>query len=199
VVYVDDIVITCDDDEGILCMKNTLAKSFEVKDLGYLHYFLGIEVSYGTQGIYLSQRKYVLDLLAETGMLECKPAPTPIERNHHTLANLDDLVDKHQYKRLVGHLIYLSHARLDIAYVVSIVSRYMHDPRSSHLDVVNRILRYLKICHGKGILFSNHGHLKLEGYTNADWLGVWMIEGLQQDTVYSQVVILLVGEEKNRV
>jgi hypothetical protein len=72
----------------------------------------------------------------------------------------------------------------------------MHDLRSSHLDAMNRILRYLKSCLGKGILFSNHGHLK--GYMLTG-LSVWMIEDLRQDTVYSQVIILLVREAKNRV
>ena len=148
-----------------------LSRSFEVKDLGFLHYFLGIEVVYGAQGIYLSQRKYVLDLLAETGMLDCRPASTPIEPNHHIKADSGDPIDKGQYQRLVGRLIYLSHTRPDIAYAVSIVSRYMHDPRSQHLNAVHRILRYLKSCPGKGILFSNHGHLRIEGYTDADWAG----------------------------
>jgi hypothetical protein len=171
IVYVDDIVITGDDAEEISYLKKMMAKIFEVKDLGYLHYFLGIEVAYGAQGIYLSQRKYVLDLLNETGMLGCKQAATPIERNHRTLADSGDPVDKYQYQRLVGRLIYLSHTRPDIAYAVSVVSRYMHDPRSGHLEVVNRILRYLKGCLGKGILFSNHGHLKVHGYTDADWAG----------------------------
>lgn len=90
VVHVDDIVITGDDDEEILCLKKTLARIFEIKDLGCLHYFLGIEVAYGVQGTYLSQRKYVLNLLNETGMLGCKPAATPIEQNHHILADSGD-------------------------------------------------------------------------------------------------------------
>uniref|UniRef100_A0A8R7R4T3 Reverse transcriptase Ty1/copia-type domain-containing protein n=1 Tax=Triticum urartu TaxID=4572 RepID=A0A8R7R4T3_TRIUA len=148
-----------------------LSRTFEVKDLGHLHYFLGIEVAYGAQGIYLSQRKYVMDLLAETGMLECKHAITPIEQNHRITSDAGDPIDRGQYQRLVRRLIYLSHTRPDIAYVVSIVSRYMHDPRTDHLNVVNRILWYLKGCPGKGILFSNYGHLILEGYTDADWAG----------------------------
>src|SRR6266542_1019847 len=108
VVYVDDIIITGNDDEEMKYLKETLAKIFEVKDLGHLHYFLGIEVAYGTQGIYLSQRKYIFDLLAETGMLDCKPAATPIEQNHRIIADSGDPVDKDKYQRLVGRLIYLS-------------------------------------------------------------------------------------------
>ena len=171
VVYVDDIVITGDDEPEITRLKKALAKSFEVKDLGFLHYFLGIEVAYGAQGIYLSQRKYVLDLLTEVGMLNCKPAVTPIEQNHRITADAGKPIDKHKYQRLVGRLIYLSHTRPDIAYAVSIVSRYMHDPRTGHMEVVSRILRYLKSCPGKGILFSAHEHLRIEGYTDADWAG----------------------------
>lgn len=118
--------ITRDDDGEISRLKKALACSFEVKDLGYLHYFLGIEVVYGAQGIYLSQMKYVLDLLAETGK-----ASTPVEQNLRILADSGESVDKGRYQRLVGRLIYLSHTRPDIAYAVSIVSRYMHDPRTS--------------------------------------------------------------------
>uniref|UniRef100_A0A8R7V940 Integrase catalytic domain-containing protein n=1 Tax=Triticum urartu TaxID=4572 RepID=A0A8R7V940_TRIUA len=170
-VYVDDIVITGNNEVEISQLKKMLAKSFEVKDMGYLHYFWGIKVAYGPKGIYLSQRKYVLDLLEETGMLGCKPTVTPIEQNHRISADGGDPVDRYRYQRLVGRLIYLSHTRPDIAYAVSIVSRYMHDPRTSHLDAANRILRYLKSCPGKGILFTNHGHLRIEGYTDADWAG----------------------------
>ena len=104
-------------------------------------------------------------------MMECRPAATPIEANHRIMEDSGDPIDKGQYQLLVGKLIYLSHTRPDIAYAVSIVSRYMHDPRSTHLDAANRNLRYLKSCPGKGVLFSYCGHLRIEGYTDADWAG----------------------------
>src|SRR6185295_10175151 len=85
-VYVDDIIITGDDEVEIKRMKENLSKEFEVKDLGQLKYFLGIEVARSPKGIVLSQRKYVLDLLNETGMLGCRPCSTPIDRNHQTSA-----------------------------------------------------------------------------------------------------------------
>ena len=96
---------------------------------------------------------------------------TPIEQNHRLQAEAGEQVDKGQYQRLVGRLIYLSHTRPDIAYAVSVVSRYMHDPRKGHMNVVYRILQYLKCCPGKGILFRAHGHLDIEGFTDADWAG----------------------------
>ena len=72
-VYVDDMIITGDDSLEISRLKKNLSNEFEVKDLGQLRYFLGIEIARSPRGIVLSQRKYVLDLLDETGMLECRP------------------------------------------------------------------------------------------------------------------------------
>jgi len=168
-VYVDDIVITGDDVEEIKCLKENLGKAFEVKDLGPLRYFFGIEIARSPKGIVLSQRKYVLDLLTETGMLGCRPCSTPIDKNHQISAECGDSVNKETYQRLVGRLIYLCHTRPDISYAVSVVSRYMHDPRTGHMEVVYRILRYLKGTPGRGLWFKKNGHLDLEGYCDADW------------------------------
>ena len=168
-IYVDDIIITGDDDVEILRLKKNLSKEFEVKDLGQLRYFLGIKIARSPKGIVLSQRKYVLDLLSDTGMLGCRAASTPIDQNHKLCAQAGESVDKENYQRLVGRLLYLCHARPDIAYAVSVVSRYMHDPRSEHLDAVHHILRYLKGSPGKGLWFKKNGHLNVDGYSDADW------------------------------
>ncbi|XP_028059561.1 uncharacterized protein LOC114263251 [Camellia sinensis] len=80
-------------------------------------------------------------------------------------------VDRRRYQRLVGKLIYLSHSRLDIATAVSMVSQFMHAPKSSHLEAVMRILRYSKVSPAKGLYFSKHGHLSVEAFTDADWVG----------------------------
>ena len=119
-----------------------------------LHYFLGIEVSRSPKGIYLSQRKYVLDLLSETGLSGCRPVATPIEQNHRLISKDGPPVDRERYQRLVGRLIYLSHTRPDIAFAVSVVSQFMHDPRSRHMDAVIKIIRYLKGCPGRGHLYT---------------------------------------------
>ncbi|CAL2240277.1 unnamed protein product [Prunus armeniaca] len=172
IIYVDDMIITGDDTEEIDKLKHYLSTEFEMKDLGGLKYFLGIEVARSQQGIFLSQRKYVLDLLNETGMLGCKPADTPIVHNHN-LEILPDQVptNKDRYQRLVGRLIYLSHTRPDIAYDVSVVSQFMHSPSEVHMEAVMRILQYLKSAPGKGLMLSKHGHLEIEGFTDADWAG----------------------------
>ena len=168
-VYVDDIIITGDDEEEIKRVKGCLSKEFEVKDLGNLKYFLGIEVARTEKGISLCQRKYTLDLLSDMGMMGCRAAPTPIEQNHQVTAQSGELVNKEDYQKLVGRLLYLCHTRPDITYAVGVVSRYMHEPRSGHLDIVHRILRYLKGTPGKGLWFAKSGHLEVDGYSDSDW------------------------------
>ena len=133
---------------------------------------MGIEVARSRQGIFLYQRKYILDLLAEVGLLECKPADIPIVQNHKLGEYVDQVpADKQRYQRLMGKLIYLSHTRPDIAYAVSVVSQFMHCLSEHHMDAVMRILHYLKSSPGKGLTLSKNGHLNVAGYTDADWAG----------------------------
>ncbi|CAL2239063.1 unnamed protein product [Prunus armeniaca] len=172
IIYVDDIVLTGNDTGEQLKLQKYLFQEFEMKDLGDLKYFLGIEVARSTNSIFLSQRKYVLDLLTETGMLGCKRADTPIEMNHKLCEDMDqESTHKEQCQRLVGRLIYLAHTRPNIAYAVSVVNQFMHSPSVSHRNVVDRILRYLKSAPEKGLMFLKNGDLAVVGYTDADWAG----------------------------
>jgi len=133
-VYVDDMIVAGDDEHEKQILKEKLAAQFEMKDLGKLKYFLGIEVAYSKKGIFISQQKYVIDLLKETGMINCKTTGVPIEQNRR-IGSVEgsSTVNEGQYQRLVGKLIYLAHTRPDIAYVVSVVSQFMHNPRERHL------------------------------------------------------------------
>ena len=122
-------------------------------------------------GIFINQRKYILDLLKETGLLGCRIVETPIEQNLKLEAATEEEVkEKGKYQRLVGRLIYLSHTRPDIAFAVSMVSQFMHALGPAHFEAF-RILRYLKGTPGKGILFKKHGHLQVDVYTDTDWAG----------------------------
>ena len=113
-----------------------------------------------------------MDLLAETGCSACGSIDTPIEVNHGLSISPDQVpTNKERYQRLVGKLIYLTHTRPDIAYAVSVISQFMHNPSDQHMNAVNRILAYLKSAPGKGILFSKHGHLDIVGYTDSDFAG----------------------------
>jgi hypothetical protein len=173
IIYVDDMVVTGNDPEERKALQGHLSREFEMKDLGSLKYFLGIEVSRSKKGIFLSQRKYALDLLQETGMSACQPTASPMEEGLK-LHNITDQVscDKGRYQRLVGKLMYLAHTRPDLAYALSIVSQFMHNPCEQHMNAVMHILRYLKSAPGKGILFTkNEKHEDINVYTDADWAG----------------------------
>ncbi|XP_038890649.1 uncharacterized mitochondrial protein AtMg00810-like [Benincasa hispida] len=147
-----------------------MADEFEIKDLGTLRYFLGMEVARSVEGILVSQRKYTLDLLKETGMTECKPADTPVKSNLNLIESADDVpVNKERYQRLVGKLIYLSHTRPDISYAVSLVSQFMQAPYGRHMEAVTRFLRYLKSSPRKGLVFRKHDKRSIEAYTDSDW------------------------------
>ncbi|XP_021834506.1 uncharacterized protein LOC110774280 [Prunus avium] len=166
------MIITGNDKQEIYQLQDYLATEFEMKNLGGLTYFLGIEVARSQQGIFLSQRKYVLDLLTDTGLLECKPVDTLIVHNHH-LGEYPDQVptNKERYQRLVGRLIYLSHTWPNIAYAVSIVNQIMHSPSEDHMNAVLWMLRYLKSAPRKGLMFLKHGYMNIDAYTDADWVG----------------------------
>ena len=166
------MIITGDDREEIANLKEKLFQEVEMKDLGRLKYFLGIDVLRLNNGIFISQRMYVLDLLTETEMLDCKPVETPMMMNHGLqVTEGGKLADRMQYQRMVGKLIYLAHIRPDIAYAVGVVSRFMHKPQVQHMDAVYWILRYLEGCPGKGVFYQKNGHLDFVAYTDADWAG----------------------------
>ncbi|KAI3809043.1 hypothetical protein L1987_25010 [Smallanthus sonchifolius] len=146
IIYVDDMIITGDDEEEMKQLKEKLFSKFEMKDLGNLKYFLGIEVLRSKHGIFICQKKYILDLLTETGLVDCKPVDTPMIVNHklHMEPN-GKLADKERYQRLVGKLIYLSHTRPDIAYAVGVVSQFMHQPQVNHMEAVRIALRRIGV------------------------------------------------------
>ncbi|KAH9686548.1 hypothetical protein KPL70_014403 [Citrus sinensis] len=169
IVYVDDIILTGDDLVEMDRLKQSLATDFEIKDLGALKYFLRMEVVHSKKGIVVSQRKYILDLLKETRMSGCKPVDTHVEYNLKLGEGEKALVDPRRYQNLVGKLIYLSHTRPDIAFAVSIISRFMYHPREEYLEAVYIILRYLKSTLGKGLLFRKTKNRCIEVYTDANW------------------------------
>lgn len=169
-VYVDDMIIAANDKVALNVFKDYLGRCFKMKDLGILKYFLGIEIARSTQGIFMCQRKYALDIISETGLLEAKPAESPME-HHHKLALADGklLKDVEQYRRLIGRLIYLSVTRPDLAYSMHILSQFMHQPREEHWEAALRVVKYLKKNPGQGILLRSDSDLRLEGWCNSDW------------------------------
>ncbi|GKV43433.1 hypothetical protein SLEP1_g50721 [Rubroshorea leprosula] len=169
-IYVDDIIITGNDTTRINALKKYLHTKFSIKDLGPLKYFLGIEVACTTEGIVLSQRKYALDILTETGTIGARPSPFPMEQHHQLHSATGPLLSNPaQYRRLVGRLLYLTITRLDICYSVSILTQFMQNPRQEHHEAAMRVLRYIKTSPGQGILLSSTSPIHLTAYCDADW------------------------------
>ncbi|XP_024164713.1 uncharacterized mitochondrial protein AtMg00810-like [Rosa chinensis] len=170
-IYVDDILITGNDYASIDALKQFLHRNFRIKDLGDLKYFLGIEVSASKNGIFISQRKYALEIIKDAGLMGAAPVDTPMERGLK-LSDMSDLLkDPARYRRLVGRLIYLTVSRPDITYSVHVLSRFMHQPRKLHMEAALRVVRYLKGAPGQGLFFSSQSDLRLRAYCDSDWAG----------------------------
>ncbi|XP_027364336.1 uncharacterized protein LOC113871438 [Abrus precatorius] len=131
-----------------------LAKKFEMKELGPLKYFLGIEVS-----------------RSKLGMTTCKPTNSPTEGGLKLCIKEDQTpTNKERYHRLVGKLLHLAHTKSNLTYTLSVISQFMHNPSEKHMDAVIRISRYIKTTPEKGVMFKkNSNYQDVMVYTNADW------------------------------
>eukprot|EP00253_Pinus_taeda_P015766 PITA_15766 len=171
-VYVDGILITGNNESYIASIKKELGKSFAMTDLGYVHYYLGIEVTQHPKSIFLSQRKYIGDLLNRFGMTECNPLTTPMEQNLKlTSIEGKEFEDGTKYRQLVGSLIYLTTTRPEISFVVGILSMFMQKPCEGHWSAVKRVLRYLKGTQDLGIKYTQVDGFSLIGYSDSDFDG----------------------------
>lgn len=171
-VYVDDMLITGSNNALIDKFVTTIASRFSLKDLGELRYFLGIEVTRTSKGLHLMQRKYVIDLLTRTKMLDARPVATPMAPTPKlSLRSGSPMPNPTEYRAVLGSLQYLSFTRPDIAYAVNRLSQFMHQPTDLHWQAVKRILRYLAGTPAHGILIRANTPMTLHAYTDADWAG----------------------------
>ena len=170
--YVDDMIITGNDLSGIQELKNFLSQQFEMKDLGHLSYFLGLEITHSTDELYITQAKYASELLSRAGLTDSKTVDTLVELNAHlTPSGGKSLSNPSIYRRLVSSLVYLTVTRLDISYSVHQVSHNLSAPRSTYYVVVLHILRYLKGTLFYGLFYSAQSSLVLRAFSNTDWVG----------------------------
>ncbi|XP_022014725.1 uncharacterized mitochondrial protein AtMg00810-like [Helianthus annuus] len=171
-IYVDDVVLVGNNLKKIQDTKAFLNEKFSIKDLSPLKFFLGIKVARTKEGMVLSQTKYTLDILEETGMMGCRPSSFPMEQNLKLgKCEEEPIIDSNQYQRLIGKLLYLQATRPDIAFVVNVLSQFVSDPRQNHMEAATKVLRYLKTTPGQGILIPKEGGTSLTAYCDADWLG----------------------------
>ena len=168
-VYVDDLILTGNNREYISNFITRLHKEFAIKDLGRLSYFLGLEVNYTHDGLFLSQTKYALDILSRAGLLDGKPVFTPLSTSTHLTSHGEAFSDPTLYRSLVGALKYLTITRPDLSYAVNQVSQFLHAPTTAHFQAVKRILRYVKGSLSLGLVYRRSATIPLVAYSDADW------------------------------
>ena len=169
-VYVDDLIIAGSSHEAVVNLKQYLNSCFHMKDLGKLKYFLGIEVAHSPAVLFLSQRKYALDLLTEAGMLGCKPIDTPMEQNHRLASAEGNPYSNHEkYRRIMGRLVYLSVTRPELSYAVHTLAQFLGCPQVCHWEAAIRVLRYLKGSPGQGIVLRPMKDMCLTAFCDSDW------------------------------
>jgi histone deacetylase 1/2 len=173
-VYVDDIIVASSSPEATSALLRNLQEEFALKDLGDLHYFLGIEVKRLREGILLTQEKYTRDLLHRVNMSNCKPVNTPMSSSEKLSIHEGDTLgpaDASQYRSIVGALQYLTLTRPDISFAVNKVCQFFHMPTTVHWSAVKRILRYLKFTSGTGLRIHRSLSTLVSAFSDADWAG----------------------------
>ncbi|WVZ87097.1 hypothetical protein U9M48_033789 [Paspalum notatum var. saurae] len=170
--YVDDIILTASSSALLQRVTALLHSEFAMTDLGALHHFLGISVTWSSDGLFLSQRQYAMDLLQRAGMADCHSTATPVDtRAKLSATDGPSVADPSEYRSLAGALQYLTLTRPDIAYAVQQVCLFMHDPREPHLALIKRILRYVKGTLSTGLHLGKSSPQSLTAYSDADWAG----------------------------
>ena len=169
-IYVDDIIITGNNNSIIQSLKTHLHNTFSIKDLGRLNYFLGLEVTYIDNGIVLTQRKFTSDLLKNSGITQFKRVATPLPLNLKLHANNSPLFhDPTRYRSLVGELNFLTNTRPDLSFTVLALSQFMQSPTELHFQALTHTLHYVATTYGQGILLQAADTLKLHAYSDSDW------------------------------
>jgi len=169
-VYVDDIILTGDDEAEILELKQYLDHVFKIKDLGLVHYFLGIEVLQVEQGLLLTQRKFAKELLEEFGCQDLSPVTCPLDISCKLTTDGGDLLDNPSlYRKGVGKLNFLTNTRPDLAFAVQHLSQFMQAPKLPHYNALIHVLRYIQGQPDLGILLHRNADYTLQAYCDSDW------------------------------
>jgi hypothetical protein len=173
-VYVDDIIVASSSHGATNALLKNLEKDFALKDLGDLHYFLGIEVTKTKEGILLTQHKYAIELLKRAGIIGCKSVSTPLSTSEKLSAHNGELLgpnDAMNYRSIVGRLQYLTLIRQDIIFLVNKICQFLHAPTTVHLMATKRVLRYVKGTTNLGLQIVRSPSMLVSGFSDVDWVG----------------------------
>jgi len=176
VVYGNDLILVCDNKDKLLQVKEELSRKFEMKDLGDLHFFLGMEVEKDRAQhlLYINQIGYLKEILKRFHMEDCKAIEVPLDPKTKLKKNENKDVEmvKVPYQQVVGSLMYaMLCTRLDLAYPISVVSQHMANPSIEHWIAVKRIFRYLQGILQFKLRFGGLVPQGLVEYCDADWAG----------------------------
>ncbi|GJS36740.1 putative ribonuclease H-like domain-containing protein [Tanacetum coccineum] len=169
-VYVDDIIFRSTKKSLCVEFKQMMHKRFQMSFMGELTFFLGLQVQQKEDGIFISQDKYVADILKKFDLTTVKAASTPIETNK--ALNKDEEakdVDVHLYRSMIGSLMYLTSSRHDIMFSVYACARFQVTPNVSHLYAVKKIFRYLKGQPKLGLWYPRDSPFDLEAFSDSDY------------------------------
>ena len=166
--YVDGMVITGSNSSMVQTLITWLSKEFSMKDLGDLHYFLGIEVQANEKGLFLNQTKYALELLQHASMIDAKPISTPCVVGQHLSIEGKLFSDPTMFRSLAGALQYLTITRPDLSFSVNSICQFMHAPTEDHFRALKRILRYVKGTPHHGLQLHQQSTHDILLYSNAD-------------------------------
>ncbi|GKA95920.1 putative ribonuclease H-like domain-containing protein [Tanacetum coccineum] len=156
----------CDEFEKLMKDK------FQMSSMGELTFFLGLQVQQKKKGIFISQDKYVHEILRKYNYTDVKSASTPTDLEKPLVQDGDAAdVDEHLYRSMIGSLMYLTASRPDIMFAVCACARFQVSPKTSHLLAVKRIFRYLKGKPSLGLWYSKDSPLELVAYTDSDYAG----------------------------
>ncbi|GKC90852.1 ribonuclease H-like domain-containing protein, partial [Tanacetum coccineum] len=169
--YVDDIVLTTSSESLLQQIISSLHREFAMTYLGQLNYFLGISVTHDSSGLFLSQKKYAVEILDKAHMVNCNPGRTPIDTESKLGSDGDPVSDPTLYRSLAGSLQYLTFTRSDISYAIQQVCLYMHDPLEPHFSALKWILRYARGTLDYGWQLFSSSTTDLVAYSDADWAG----------------------------
>ncbi|GKD49542.1 putative ribonuclease H-like domain-containing protein [Tanacetum coccineum] len=167
-VYVDDIIFSSTKKSLCTDFEKMMHKKFQMSSMGELTFFLGLQVKQKEDGIFISQDKYVTEILKKFGFSDVKTASTPMKTHKPLLKDTDgEDVDEHLYRSMIRSLMYLTSLRPDIMFTVCACARFQVNPKISHLHAVKRIFRYLK---GKlGLWYPKDSPFDLVAYTDSDY------------------------------
>jgi hypothetical protein len=169
-IYVDDIIFGSTNQDFCEEFGEMMASEFKMSMLGELTYFLGLQTKQMKNGTFISQGKYIRDMIKRFGLQDAKGMTTPMATNGRLdIDTSGQMVDQKQYRSMIGSLLYVTASRPDVMFSVCMCARFQASPRESHLKATKRILSYLKYTQDVGLWYSKGAQFELVGYSESDY------------------------------